>query len=186
MILIKLITVAIIFFIIFYYLNKKKQKLTNRKTKLVKLNNADRILNDKNILNIVYSIEGYYYYNQQAFAELISYLESFLEIIELIKIDDHYSTNLYANLRDLKKLIINALVSIEIKLPTEYNINDVVNDIQEVLDTYIDEVYLIHENYVKRKGMDYTVKIIKRNDLDGYNADNSIFEPNKKLLFNRI
>ncbi len=186
MIIIKIITVVIIFFIIFYYLNKKKQKLNNRKTKLVKLNNADRILDDKNLLDIIYSIEGYYYYNQQAFGELIKYLESFLEIIELIRIDDHYSTNLYGNLRDLKKLIINTLISIEIKLPPEYNINDVVNDMQQILDKYIDEVYLIHENYIKRKGMDHTVKIIKRNDLDGYNGDNSIFEPNKKLLFNRI
>jgi hypothetical protein len=36
------------------------------------MNNANRILNDKNLLDIIYSIEGYYYYNQQAFIELIN------------------------------------------------------------------------------------------------------------------
>ncbi len=186
MILIKIITVIIIFAIIKYILDKKKYALNKKKVKLVKLNNANKILDYKDILDIIYSIEGYYYHNQQGFIELINYLETFLEIIELIKIDPHYSTNLYANLRDLKKNILNTLISIEIKLPIEYNINDVVNDMNDILDKYINEIYLIHENYIKEKGMDYTVKIIKRNDLDGYNVDDNILEPNKKLLFNRV
>lgn len=184
MIIIKILTIVIILFIINYIIKKKKNILKKKKEKLIKINNADRIIKHIDILNILYSIEGYYYYNQQAYIDLIKYLENFLEIVDLCYIDQHYSTNLYVNLRDLKKLIMNTLVSFEIKLPQEYNIKDVITDMCDVLDKHMHEVYLIHENYIKSKGMDYTVNLIIPNRPEGYNIDNNILEPSKKLYFN--
>ena len=61
---IKIITLIVIIFIINYVLNKKKDILVKKKQRIVKINNGDRILNEKDILDIVYNIEGYYYYNQ--------------------------------------------------------------------------------------------------------------------------
>jgi len=181
---IKILTLLIILFTINYIIKKKKNILKKKKQKLIKINNANRIIEHEDVLNILYSIEGYYYYNQQAYIDLIKYLENFLEIVDLCYIDEHYSTNLYPNLRDLKKLIMNSLISFEIKLPKEYNVKDVINDMCSTLDKYMHEVYLIHENYIKNKGMDYTVNIIIPNRPDGYNIDNNILEPHKKLHFN--
>ncbi len=79
---------------------------------------------------------------------------------------------------------MNTLISFEIKLPQEYNVKDVINDMCNVLDKHLHEVYLIHENYIKSKGMDYTVNIIIPNRPDGYNIDKNILEPNKRLYFN--
>jgi hypothetical protein len=181
---IKILTLLIILFIINYIIKKKKSILKKKKEKLIKINNAERIIEHTDILNILYSIEGYYYYNQQAYIDLIKYLENFLEIVDLCYIDEHYSTNLYQNLRDLKKVIMNTLVSFEIKLPQEYNVRDVINDMCSTLDKYLDKVYLIHENYIKKNGMDYTINLIIPKRPDGYNIDKNILEPNKKLYFN--
>jgi hypothetical protein len=181
---IKILTLLIILFIVNYIIKKNKTILKKKKQKLIKMNNADRIIKHEDVLNILYSIEGYYYYNQQAYTDLIKYLENFLEIIDLCHIEEHYSTNLYPNLRDLKKLIMNTLISFEIKLPQEYNVQDVIVDMCNVLDKYLHQVYLIHENYIKNKGMDHTVNIIIPNRPDGYNIDTNILEPNKKLHFN--
>ena len=183
---IKILTLLIVLFTINYIIKKKKNVLKKKKEKLIKINNAYRIIKHEDILNILYSIEGYYYYNQQAYIDLIKYLENFLEIVDLCYIDEHYSTNLYPNLRDLKKLIMNTLLSFEIKLPQEYNVKDVIQDMCAVLDKHMHEVYIIHENYIKRKGMDYTVNIIIPNRPDGYNIDNNILEPTKKLYFNKF
>ena len=183
---IKIITLIVIIFIINYVLNKKKDILIKKKQRIVKINNGDRILNEKDILDIVYNIEGYYYYNQQAYIEMINYLEKFLEIIELCNIDPHYSTNLNANLLDLKKLILNTLLSFELKLPKEYNVHDVIKDMTEVLDGYLNDIYILHENYIKENNIDSSIKLIIPNALEGYNTDYNLFEPSKKLYFNRI
>lgn len=186
MILLKLLTLAVIIFIIRYVFIKKTEILDIKKKKLVNLNRANRLLKHKNILDIVYSIEGYYYYNQEAFIEMIDNIEAFLEIIELIRVDNHYSTKLYDNLNDIKKEILNNILSFELLLPKEYNVSVVIDDMCNVLDTYLDEVYLLHENYIKNNKMDYTVKIYIPKDQDGYNIDYNILEPNKRLLFNRV
>jgi hypothetical protein len=183
---IKILTLFIILFTINYIIKKKKNVLKKKKEKLIRINNAERIIEHVDILNILYSIEGYYYYNQQAYIDLIKYLENFLEIVDLCNIDEHYSTNLYPNLRDLKKLIINTLLSFEIKLPQEYNVKDVIDDMCNILDKHMHEVYIIHENYIKSKGMDYTVNLIIPNRPDGYNIDTNILEPSKKLYFNKF
>ena len=47
------------------------------------MNKVNRILKYKDILDIVYSIEGYYYYNQETYIEMIKHIENFLEIIEV-------------------------------------------------------------------------------------------------------
>jgi len=167
-------------------MTKKKDILKKKKQNISKNNNGKRILENKEILDIIFNIENYYYYNQQAFIELIKYLENFLEIIELINIDPQYSSSLYDNLKDLKKLIINTIISFEIRLPNEFNINDVIDDMTNILDKQLQDVYDIHEKYIKENGMNYKIKLIVPNMLDGYNVDDNLLEPKKKLLFNQI
>jgi len=186
MIIIKIITLIILLFIIKYIIDKRQEILNNKKEKLVSRNKVKRILKHKNLLDIIYSIEGYYYYNQEAYIELLKHIENFLEIIDLCYIDPHYSTNLYYNLLDLKKLILNCLLSFELKLPIEYNVNDVILDLTEILDEYLKDIYILHEKYIKENGMDYTIKLIFQNYPDGYNIDDNLLEKGKKLYFNRI
>jgi hypothetical protein len=182
----KLLLLIIIIYGIYYLNDRYEQYLKKRKIDIIKNNKINRIYDDKRIVDILYSIQTYYRYNQEAFEELIKNLELFLELYELIKIDNDKSNDLYFNMIDRKKNIINTLISFRIRLPDEYNINDVINDMNEILDDYIYKVNKIHENYVKQNGINYTTKIYNLNDYDAYNVDHNLVMPKEKLLFNRI
>jgi len=182
----KLLLLIIIIFGIYYLNTRYNQLLDKRKIDIIKTNKINRISSDKRIVDILFSIQSYYRYNQEAFEELIKNLELFLELYELIKIDNDKSNDLYFNMIDRKKNIINTLISFRIRLPDEYNINDVINDMNEILDDYIKEVDIIHENYIKNNGINYTTKLYKLNDYDAYNIDVFPVMPKEKLLFNRL
>ena len=188
MLLIKLLALIIIIYLIDYVLKKKKEKIDEKKHKLIKINKKNKIINYKDIFDILFNIEGYYYYNHQAYLDLLKHTETFLEIYELIKIDNHYATNLNDNLVDLKKEIMNTLISFEISLPSEYNLTDIINDYSKTLDKYLYEVYLLHEDYIKKNGIDYTIKLIKDVTHEHpvpYNNDHNIVDPTRHTYFDR-
>ena len=68
---IRLILLILIIFTVYYYSQRHNQYIKKRKTNLIKLNKIKRINSDEKIVNIIYSIQGYYHYNQEAFEELI-------------------------------------------------------------------------------------------------------------------
>jgi len=188
MILIKLLALIIIIYIINYVLEKKKEIIYDKKHKLIKINKKNKIINYKDIFDILFNIEGYYYYNQQAYLDLLKHTETFLEIYEIIKIDNSYATNLNDNLVDLKKEIINTLISFEISLPSEYNLTDIINDYSKTLDKYLYEVYLLHEDYIKKNGMNYTLNLINNvthKHPVPYNNDDNIIDPKRHTYFER-
>jgi hypothetical protein len=183
---IRLILLIIIIIAIYYYFNRNNEYIKNKKMNIIKLNKIKRIKNDNRIVNIIYNIQGYYHYNQEAFEELIKNLEIFLELYELIQIDAKYTNLLYSNMYDRMKNIINTLISFRIRLPIEYNINEVIIDMKDILKDYMDKVYKIHEIYTKDVGINYDTKLIIPNDYDGYNFDTNPVMSKEKLLFNRL
>jgi len=183
---IRLILLILIIFTVYYYSQRHNQYIKKRKTNLIKLNKIKRINSDEKIVNIIYSIQGYYHYNQEAFEELIKNIEIFLELFELINIDIRYISLLYSNMVDRKKNIINTLVSFRIRLPIEYNVDEVIIDMNSILDDYLNKVYIIHTNYIKENGININTKLIIPNDYDGYNIDTNPIMSKEKLLFNRL
>ena len=183
---IRLILLILIIFAVYYYSQRHNEYIKKRKMNLIKLNKIKRINSDDRIVNIIYSIQGYYHYNQEAFEELIKNIEIFLELFELINIDIRYISLLYSNMVDRKKNIINTLVSFRIRLPIEYNVDEVIIDMNSILDDYLNKVYIIHTNYIKENGININTKLIIPNDYDGYNIDTNPIMSKEKLLFNRL
>ena len=179
----------IIILIIILYLiikNNNKQQNISDAIKLKHLeNDTSRIQNNKKILNIIFDQE-LKYYNPEAYNECVEYIDAFLEKYDFIKIDPRRASFLYNNMLDDKKYIINSLLSITMRIPTEYNLKDVINDMDETLDEYLLEVYNIYQQYLNKSGYDYTTNMIYLNHPDPYNIDENIIEPGKKLLFNRV
>lgn len=184
--LLKLILLFAIIFAIYYINDKYNNYINKRKLNIIKTAKIKRIADDKRIIDIIYSIQTYYHYNQQAFEELIKNLELFLELYELIRIDHDKSNDLYFNMIDRKKNIMNVLLTYRIRLPYEYNISDVMNDMNDILDDYLHRVYDIHEQYIRDNKINYTTKLYSLNEYDAYNIDRNPIMPNEKLLFNRL
>lgn len=184
-----MIIIKILFLlIILYTLNYFMQKNNTHKFDYIKKNGySKRIIKYKDLSDILFNIEGYYSYNQQAYIDLLKYTDLFLEIYELIQIESHYATNLNNNLVDLKREIVNTLISFEITLPREYNLNDVITDYIKIIDKYLYNVYVIHEEYIKKNKMDYTIKLIydvTHKHPSAYNNNENILDPKKYNYFN--
>jgi len=183
---IKIAVLLVVMYFINYCINRKKITNNNKKQNLLKIHSAKRILDDEEIYNLLHGIENYYYYNQQAYIDLIKYIELFLEIVHVISIDPQFSTNLYGNLSELKIEIMNTLISFEILLPNNYNMNNIVDNLNTILDSYLREIYEIHEEYIKSNGMNYTMKLIDSTNIYAFNIDKNILDPKKNIYFNRF
>lgn len=184
--LLKIAILIIIIYTVNYVLKKKKELIDKKKQKIVRVNGGRRVTQNNDIFDILFKIESYYNFNQQSYIDLLKYTELFLEIIDIIKIDPRYSTNLYTNLRDIKMEIINTLISFQINLPNEFNINDVINDYCEILDKNLQDVYKIHEDYIQQNGLDYTMKLINLHTPQGYNLDKSVVDNQRNTYFSRF
>lgn len=183
--LLKLLILIFILYIINYYIQKNINENIEKKTTYIE-EHTDRIKNYKDVLDILFLPEVKYY-NPQAYNDCVEYIDAFLETYEIIQIDPSKASYLYDNMVDDKKYILNSLMSVSIKIPDEYNLIEVINDMNNVLDKYLDDVYEIYKKYIDENGYNYMTKLIyKTKQPDAFNIDNNIIEPGKKLLFNRV
>jgi hypothetical protein len=117
------------------------------------------------VTKFLLKIQLFYFYNEEAYEEMVEELENFLVIFRSVNIDNSYGGVFYDLMIDKKSLILNNLRSIGIKLPKEYNIDSALNDLENILNEYLNKVYYLYKNYLQKNGYDYTTKIIDRNNL---------------------
>jgi hypothetical protein len=110
-------------------------------------------------------IQLYYYYNEEAYEEMVTEIENFLVLFRAINIDYSYGGKFYDLMQDKKSLILNNLRSIGIKLPKQYNLNEALNDLEKILDEYLEKAYYLYKNYIHKNGYNYTVKMINPKEL---------------------
>jgi hypothetical protein len=182
----KILLLILIIILINYIINKRNENMYKKKLNIIKNKNIEYIKNDENLVNILFSIQEYYNHNEQAYNEFIDNLNLFLQFYNFVEIDNSLAAHLYRNLLDQKKIILNSLISLSIKLPIEYNLQDSISDIEQILNEYLKKTHDIYEEYLKKNGLDYTTKLIILNDIEPYNENINILEPDKYLYFSRV
>jgi hypothetical protein len=135
----------------------------------IKLNTNDFIEIQKPendiITKFLLKIQLYYFYNQEAYEEIVEELENFLILFKSVNIDNSYGGVFYDLMTDKKRLILNDLRSFGIKLPEQYNLKEALDDLEQILDIYLDKVYYLYKNHIQKNGYDYTTKNIDRKNL---------------------
>jgi hypothetical protein len=170
----------VIFILLFYYYNLKhpieeiKKPVSYKEILLPKININDNHKNkfnelqkeEHNILSkFLLKIQLYYYYNEEAYEEMVTEIENFLVLFRAINIDYSYGGKFYDLMQDKKSLILNNLRSIGLKLPKQYNLNEALNDLEKILDEYLEKAYYLYKNYIHKNGYNYAVKIINPKEL---------------------
>jgi hypothetical protein len=136
-----------------------------------KINNTDNDFRELNkdehnkITKFLLKIQLYYYYNEEAYEEMVEEIENFLVLYRSVYIDNSYGGKFYDIMNDKKSLILNNLRSINIKIPKEYNLEDALNDLEMLLDEYLDKVYYLYQNYIQKNGYTYDTKLINRKEM---------------------
>jgi hypothetical protein len=176
----------IIFIVIFYYYYQNQQisqeqlKPVSYKDILIPsiVNSADNRefvelskVENNSISKILLKIQLFYFYNEQAYEEMVTELENFLVLFRSINIDASYGGKFYGLMQDKKSLILNNLRSINIKIPEQYNLKDVLRDLETILDIYLKKAERLYKNYIHINGYDYQTKIINPNEM-AYNKHN--------------
>ena len=183
--LLKIIILICILYVINYIFTKKQKKIEDEKLTYIETGKK-RIEKYKDISDILFLPEVKYF-NPEAYNDCVEYIDAFLELYEIIQIDHSKASYLYYNMIDDKKYILNSLMSVSINIPYEYNLTDVIRDMEDILNKYLHNVYEIYKKYIDENGYDYNTKMIyEKQQPDAFNIDDNIIEPGKKLLFNRI
>jgi hypothetical protein len=136
-------------------------KITNGQNEFMEIQKPENNIITKFLLKI----QIYYFYNEEAYEEMVEELENFLILFRSVNIDNSYGGVFYDLMIDKKRLILNNLRSIGIKMPDEYKLNSALNDLENILNQYLDKVYFSYQNYLQKNGYDYTTKMIDRKNL---------------------
>ena len=165
----KRLVITIVIILIIYYFYNQEQTNNNKYKSMIKPKLSHEIKKDNynDITNFIYKIQTYYYYNPQTFEEIIKHLEIFVMLYKSVKLQPDIAGQYYDLMNDQKQLILNNLRSYFVSFPVykdQFNCNDALDDLEIILDKYIDEVININnENNYKELTRDS--KYINKKDL---------------------
>ena len=131
------------------------------------------IENNNEIKNYIYFIQDFYYYSPENYIALISNLDTFLSIYNEILIDNTLAGKTYNVLEKKKFIILHYLDAIKINCPNDRKviekINTNINEMENILNNYIYDVYELNNKYNKQNGYNINTKIINLNLKYPYN-----------------
>lgn len=117
------------------------------------------------ITKFLLKIQMFYFYNEAVYEEIVEELEKFLVLYRSVNIDNSYGGVFYDLMNDIKRSILNNLRSFGIKLPIEYNLNSALNDLDMILNEYLNKTYYLYQNHIYKNGYDYRTKVIDRHNM---------------------
>jgi len=165
----KRLVITIVIILIIYYFYNKEQTNKNRYKSMIKPKLSHEIKKDQynDITNFIYRIQTYYYYNPQTFEEIIKHLETFIILYKSVHLQPDIAGQYYDLMNDRKHMILNNLRSYFISLPVykdQFNCNDALDDLEIILDKYLDEIIEIN-NKNNYKEITRDTKYINKKDL---------------------
>ena len=137
----------------------KKIKLSNIEPSLTK-NSSQQ----KNIVDILFSIQDIYAYNPLQYEEIIKCINTFYERYNKAFIDPPTSSDSYAFMKQAKRDANNALKSILISIPDNQFIRNKINTTSKELDTimtqHLDQISYLIDERIYKNGYNVDTKII--------------------------
>lgn len=125
----------------------------------------DQVMEQKSIIDLLFSVQDMYAYNPQQYEEMVKYINQFYDKYQLSFVDPKTSHINYGLMKQYKRDALNAFTAIIFSLPDDTSPRDKINATTIVLDNILskdlDQVgYLIDEDIYKR----------------GYNVDTEIID----------
>lgn len=163
----QILGIIIIGLIMYYYFFYKEQKLEKEYKNILypKISNELNKSEHSKITKFLFKIQLFYDYNPQAFEEMKENIENFIILYKGVKVNYKYAGVFYDLMVDKKSLILNNLRSIGIKLPIEYLPYNSLDDLELILNVYLDEVYELNKEYVYDNGINRYTKILDSKNL---------------------
>lgn len=156
----------IIVVIIVYYreqyieINKlNKQVILEDKINLLRPKN-ENILKHEEMINFLYSIQEIYKYNPGSYEEMINNLDNFFDSYAEIQINNLVASTNFNDMKIFKRNALNSLHAILLNItPATHGayaekLNESLNKLEDFLNYYLKNVYLIGKENIDNKGYD--------------------------------
>jgi|688.fasta_scaffold192053_3 hypothetical protein len=158
-----------------------KTKISVIKPKLNTLQKRD------DIVDYLFSIQELYYYNPQAYSEMVQLLEDFYRLEDLVSIGELNFGLYYDLLQDKKRLILNNLQSLIILTPEDKRIDlklEMACDIlEDKLNKTLDKVYYMYKENIHKNGYNTDIKLLSPLSPDGSNKFDDVFDQRFSNMF---
>lgn len=163
----QLLGIIIIGIIIYYYFFYKEQQMINeyKDTIYPKISNELNKNEHKKLTEFLFKIQLFYDYNPEAFEEMKRDIENFIVLYKGATVNYKYSGVFYDLMIDKKSSILNNLRSIGIKMPIEYLPYNSLDDLELILNAYLDDVYELNNEYIYDNGFNRYTKILDPSNL---------------------
>lgn len=158
---------------VIYHLNTKNQnkKLDHEnqvkdKVSLVLPKSKNAVAYEE-ITDFLYSIQDFYIYNPQAYAEFMENLDTFFDIYEVSKINPVLTGQYYNHMEMYKRSSMNSLQSMIHTIPSSVGItnklSDAIRELEGLLNIYLDKTERGHDLYLFKNGININTKLIEKN-----------------------
>lgn len=111
----------------------------------------------EDLTDFVFSVQDFYHYNPPSFIEMITSIDTFLEIYEEVNIDNSLAGSLFVNANEQRLNALNSLHSFIITIPSDKNIIDKLNKstktLEQMLNIYLTKIYDINKKYIEKNGV---------------------------------
>ena len=170
-----IIGIIIILYLYNDYIRHKTDEITllNEKKSLI-VPSLTYSIDNKDIVNFLFSIQDYYTYNPSAYDEMVSYIDYFFLIYNNVQYDNKSSSIYYNMLIDQKRNALNALQSILFNIPRNVDYDKKLNNAQYmlniILNKYCKNIKDIYDLYLYENG--YDNKMITLTSINGPVAKN--------------
>lgn len=116
----------------------------------------------RDVIDFLFSIQDMYYYNQQAYEDLIDNLDIFFQIYENMHIGEKLYEHNYELAVNKKHNSINSLHSLIYEIPISMNdkLSESLVVLEDILNRYLDELREICEDNIIKNGYDKDRHII--------------------------
>lgn len=172
---------------IYKQLNDNAEKEKDKKKRDMIRQKVKRITKNKALTDLIYNAEEYFYLNPRVFNSIIANIEYFLELYEISKIDVKTTNELYFNLKNMKRDILNDFMSLTLKnRDSSKNLNLMVLELEKILNGYLDDVYKRHEDMLKKEGLNYKTKLIFPKDVMAANEFKTLVDSHIETSYFRV
>jgi hypothetical protein len=154
-----------LFFIVATLYNNKHTDNVDQEKQII-YPKSKYIENNKEFTEFIFSIQEFYYYNQQLFIDMVSAIDNFLSVYDNININNSLAGELYNTMEKQKFIALDSLQHIVIIIPDNRKVieklNKSVEILEEMLNNYLNNVYNINKKYIKDNGYHNNTKLINR------------------------
>lgn len=117
--------------------------------------------------DFIFSIQDFYVYNPQSYENIITTLDTFIEIYEDVLIDNSLAGDYYSIAEARKLLALNYLHSIIMMIPSDKKLinklNEALKTFEQLFNKYLVVIYEKNEKYIKDNGYFNNTKLIELN-----------------------